>query len=358
MITISLCMIVKNEESFLARCLDSVKDLVEEIIIVDTGSTDKTKEIAYKYTNKVYDFCWVNDFSLARNYAFSKATKDYQMWIDADDVITEDSRSKILELKRNLKKEIDIVTFKYITHYDKYGDPILISTRGRLFKREKNYLWKESVHEYIGLCGKIFYADDIFISHKKESSSGDRNLKIYESKIQKGENLSPRGTYYFARELKDNKRYVEAIYYFKKFLDSNLGWIEDNISTCFNMSICYELLKDDEKILPILLKSFQYDSPRAEIICQIGYYYLNNNDYKKAADWFLIAANLENSNTLGFKLTDYWGYIPNIELAVCYYKLGHVDKAILHNEKALKIKPKSQSAINNKNFFEKLEKNV
>ena len=73
MISISLCMIVKNEELVLGRCLDSVKNLMDEIIIVDTGSTDKTKEIASLYTNKIYDFPWINDFAAARNFSFSKA---------------------------------------------------------------------------------------------------------------------------------------------------------------------------------------------------------------------------------------------------------------------------------------------
>ena len=77
MITISLCMIVKNEERILSRCLDSVKDLVDEIIIVDTGSTDATKRIAAEYTDKIYDFAWIDDFSAARNFAFSKASKEY-----------------------------------------------------------------------------------------------------------------------------------------------------------------------------------------------------------------------------------------------------------------------------------------
>ena len=76
MITISLCMIVKNEERVLSRCLDSIKDLVEEIIIVDTGSDDRTKEIAGRYTDKVYDFPWNDNFAEARNFSFSKACKD------------------------------------------------------------------------------------------------------------------------------------------------------------------------------------------------------------------------------------------------------------------------------------------
>ena len=77
MITVSLCMIVKNEEKVLERCLDTIADLVEEIIIVDTGSTDATKKLARRYTEKVYDFQWVDDFSAARNFAFSKAQMEY-----------------------------------------------------------------------------------------------------------------------------------------------------------------------------------------------------------------------------------------------------------------------------------------
>jgi len=90
-ITISLCMIVKDEEQTISKCLESVKSVVDEIIIVDTGSTDATKEIVKKYDAKVYDFQWIEDFSAARNFAFSKATKEYILWLDADDIIdTED----------------------------------------------------------------------------------------------------------------------------------------------------------------------------------------------------------------------------------------------------------------------------
>ena len=74
---ISLCMIVKDEEDVLERCLECAKNIADEIVIVDTGSKDRTKDIANKYTDKVYDFDWWNDFSKARNYAFSKATKEY-----------------------------------------------------------------------------------------------------------------------------------------------------------------------------------------------------------------------------------------------------------------------------------------
>ena len=355
MITISLCMIVKNEEMVLSRCLESIKDIVDEIIIIDTGSIDKTKEIARQYTDKIYDFKWTQDFSQARNYSFSKATKDYQMWLDADDIITEENKEKILKLKENLNPNIDIVTFKYNTHFDKDNNPILTSTRGRLFKREKNYLWNDPIHEYIELIGNIYYANDIFVYHKKEATYTNRNLKIYQNQIKNGKKLSPRSLYYFARELKDHERYEEAIYYFEQFLDTKLGWVEDNIAACYNLALCYKTLGRHEKSFHSLIRSFEYDSPRAEITCEIGYYFMNKHDYKKAIDWFLLSTHLEKPNSLGFLLNDYWDYIPNIELSVCYYKLGNIKEAILYNDKASKYKPNSDAVLYNKKFFASLK---
>ena len=89
MVKISLCMIVKNEEKVLARCLESAKGFADEIIIVDTGSTDRTLDIVSGYTSKVYSYPWKDDFSAARNESFSKATMDYCMWMDADDILKE-----------------------------------------------------------------------------------------------------------------------------------------------------------------------------------------------------------------------------------------------------------------------------
>ena len=85
--SISLCMIVRDEEDVLGRCLESVYDLVDEIVIVDTGSQDGTKEIAAAYTERIFDFTWIDDFAAARNAAFAKASCAYCMWLDADDVL-------------------------------------------------------------------------------------------------------------------------------------------------------------------------------------------------------------------------------------------------------------------------------
>ena len=113
MITVSLCMIVKNEEKILDRCLSTVADLVDEIVIVDTGSTDATKEIARRYTEKIYDFQWIDDFSAARNFAFSRAQMDYIYSADADEVLSEENRERFRQLKETLLPEIEVVQMKY-----------------------------------------------------------------------------------------------------------------------------------------------------------------------------------------------------------------------------------------------------
>ena len=116
MISISMCMIVKNEHDILARCLDSYAGTYDELIIVDTGSTDNTKEIAAHYTDKIYDFEWINDFSAARNFAFSKAGCDYIFSADADEVLDDTNNYALRELKHMLLPEIDIVQMYLSMH--------------------------------------------------------------------------------------------------------------------------------------------------------------------------------------------------------------------------------------------------
>ena len=147
MITISLCMIVKNEERILARCLDGVKDLVDEIVIVDTGSVDATRRIAQTYTDRVYDFTWIDDFSAARNFAFSKATCEYIYSADADEVLDEENRERFRRLKQTLPDEVEIVQMKYgnqLQHGTVYNFDE--EYRPKLFRRQRQFVWTGAIH--------------------------------------------------------------------------------------------------------------------------------------------------------------------------------------------------------------------
>jgi len=101
---LSLAMIVKNEEEKLARCLNSVKDYVDEIVVVDTGSTDRTKKIAASYGAKIYDFVWCNDFAIARNFSIEKTRGDFVLALDADHVVMKFDQEKVLEMLEDGKK--------------------------------------------------------------------------------------------------------------------------------------------------------------------------------------------------------------------------------------------------------------
>ena len=103
-VSVSLTMIVKNEEENLPRCLASVEGVFDEIIVVDTGSTDRTKEIAREFGAKVFDFEWIDSFAAARNEALSHATGDYAFWLDADDVVEPVERVKLLALLGRLSE--------------------------------------------------------------------------------------------------------------------------------------------------------------------------------------------------------------------------------------------------------------
>lgn len=356
MITISLCMIVKDEEATLCRCLNSVKNVVDEIIIVDTGSADSTKKVAQQFTSNIYDFRWIDDFSSARNYSFSKASMDYVMWLDADDVILEEDALKLLQLKSSLAPAVDIVMMKYNTGFDEHGQVTLSYFRERLLKRSGNYIWNEPIHEYIQPSGKIINSD-ICITHRKEKPTATvRNLKIFERTIADGKELSTRSLYYYAKELFNNQRIDDAINFFNKFLDCENGWVEDRISACYDLSVCYSITNEPDKRLKALVRSFEFSAPRAEIICQIGLHYIEKKDYTTAIAWYELATQLRKpTDTWGFILNDCWGYIPNIQLCLCYDRLGDIETAIKYNNKAAKYKPNDTAVQYNTEYFKNIK---
>ena len=214
MVSISVCMIVKGEEAALARCLDSVQGIADEIVIVDTGSADRTREIAAGY-GRVLDFAWCDDFSAARNFSFAQATKDYVLWLDADDVIVPADRERFLALKAQLDGTEDVVMLPYHTAFDGTGRPTFTYYRERLLRRAAGFQWQGAVHECITPSGKVVYGDAAVEHHKEKQEDSGRNLRIYQSLLDKGELLDVRASFYYARELMTHEKYEQAVQAFK-----------------------------------------------------------------------------------------------------------------------------------------------
>ena len=355
MATISLCMIVKNEEMHIARCLDSMADLVDEIIIVDTGSTDRTVEIVSDYTDKVYSYSWKDDFADARNASFSRAVMDYCMWMDADDILEASERDKFLQLKQTLSADVDIVMMKYHTSFDEAGRPSFSSFRERWIRNCAKYRWTGAVHEVIPPDGRVVYSD-IAVCHKKVGAGDpDRNLKIYQKMIAAGKYLEPRQQYYYGRELYYHRQYREAISVFEEFLLSAEGWIENKIEACSVCADCYYRLGEEQAALSTLLRSLGFDLPRAELCCEIGKYFLEHGNFHNAIFWYETALNTpKKEHSDGFILPDCYDYVPFLQLCVCYDRMGERQKAKEYNERAGSCKPYSQAYLYNKRYFDSL----
>ncbi len=353
MATVSLCMIVKNEEPVLERCLMCAKTFADEIIIVDTGSTDRTRQIGEKY-GRVYDFVWTDDFSAARNESFSRASMDYCMWLDADDVVTEENQEKILELKRSLSLDTDVVMMKYAVSEDEKGKPLFSYFRERMVRNGRGFLWEGRVHEAIVPGGKVVYSD-IVISHRKMTPGDkERNLRIYEKMLQEGQILKGRNLFYYGRELMAHERYQDAIRIMEAFLNEE-GWVENQIEACLNLAICFGALGQEEDRVKALFRSFLYDAPRGEACFEIGQYFQRQEKWRQAVFWYETALRAKpQAESGGFVRSDYYGYLPEMNLCVCYDRMGERERAYEYHLKAKERRPEAKEVKWNEEYFRKL----
>ena len=355
MVTISLCMIVRDEEAVLSRCLDSVCGLVDEIIIVDTGSSDDSKAIAERYTENVFDFEWIDDFSAARNASFERAVSDYCLWLDADDVLLPPDREKFARLKAELDGDADIVMLPYHVGFDERGNVSFSYYRERIVKNSPDYRWKGAVHEAIAPAGRVIYGDCAVTHRKLRPSDPDRNLRIFEGLIKKGIALEPREQFYYGRELYYHQRHAQAQAVLTDFLQSPGGWVENKIDACRQLAYCLYPQGRESEALDALLHSFSFDLPRAETCCDIGKHFFDRTQWRQAAYWYKLALDCpRRDNNGGFISADAYGFLPCMQLCLCYHRMGDNDAARRWNALAAAYKPDSPAVRQNMEYFKSI----
>lgn len=284
-------MIVKNEERILKRCLDSIRDIMDEIIIVDTGSTDRTKEIAKKYTDKVYDYEWKDDFSKARNFSFSKATMEYIYVADADEVMDEENKERFLQLKRVLLPEIDIVQMYYSNqlqfnttyNFDKEYRP-------KLYKRIREFRWYDPIHESVRIDPVVFDSD-ISIRHMPEGNHGPRDFSIFQKIWKRGEGFNKKMINMYARELfiAGNKEDVIEAKDIFLTIGNEVNRTMDEIKDA-NLVVtrAYRFEKNVIGFFKYVMKDM-VSEPSSEGCCELGLFYMEQKDYEEASNWFINA---------------------------------------------------------------------
>jgi len=373
---ISLCMIIKNEEKCLENCLNSIKDLVDEIIIVDTGSIDNSKEIAKKFTDKVYNFEWCDDFSKARNYSISKATKGWVLILDADEVIADIDKEKIRRIIE--LNEADAYFFNCRHYFNEMGMSGFISTKGdrykesqiargfsiskilRLFKNKKQYFFEGKIHETIPKSikkiGDKIFDTDVVIHHfggldkKKLTEKKENYIRLLEKRLKKGDFAEKSKDYVYyelAIELINLGKNEQAIEYLEKAVE-----ISEEYVYLYNLAAQYliiDRLEDAERFFKkAIIKSSEYpekynyqnpqpyNSYNPSIYLNLGGIYFKRKEYNKAIKKYERVIEL------------------NPTFADAYFNLGIVYRL---NGKLNKVKELFEKAVElNPGFKEKIEK--
>ncbi|WP_163852955.1 glycosyltransferase family 2 protein [Paenibacillus elgii] len=357
---LSLCMIVKNEEKTLRRCLESVKDIVDEIIIVDTGSTDTTKAIASEYTSLVFDFEWINDFAAARNESIRRATGRWILWLDADEYIQKEQNGQLRHYLSHLDHPsnatgIVLPILSYIGATEVESNSFVESNSVRIFLNHHNLFFKGAIHEQVSSNGDpIRYINHAFyIYHtgytnqvNQEKNKSTRNLQIFEELQRKNQLNSPYDFFTLANEYSKIKDYRKALYYYEK---SHRKCKENNywIPHCFDrMIIIYNELKrykEAFEITEVCLKRWpdftDFYTIKGLLIETFGYYKKSQNLLEKSIQ---LAEEHEASDQKYWLIhLDYGKLMPYRKLTEIYYKQRNITKTVFALTKVLNIDPKN-----------------
>ncbi len=299
---ISACIIAKNEEKNLPRLLNSIKDKFDEIILVDTGSTDKTVQIAKEYGCKVYHRDW-KGFSDARNFASSKATGDWIWHFDADFELEDSQYKKAIFFLKNIPRNYDAVMIG-VKNFDKNGIVTTYSSQIFIHRNKPQIKWVGKVHEYVNV--DVSYAIPVFVNHYGYQDNevlykkAQRNLKLLEEEIK---NLEKNSETYLFKLFYIVQSYIvflsvgkvsEDIYekvenYIKQYFKIRETLYKDRPPNVFdNHMFTYALTlyvskKDFEKAEKLLNHSMLKSSDYPDIVYYKAVVYHNQKNYKDSS---------------------------------------------------------------------------
>ncbi len=345
---VSLCMIVRNEERNLADCLASVADLVHEIIIVDTGSTDRTKEIAARFGAKVFDFAWVDSFAAARNESLRHATGDWAFGTDADDRLDEENRAKLRDLFAGLKDENAAYVMKCLCVPDGQGNDGTLVEHVRLFRNRPDLRWDYRAHEQIlpavrDTQGEVRWAD-IVVRHVGYTDPALRRRKLERDlRLLHREDAErphhPFVLFNLGSVAQELGRVEEALDYFRRSLERSHP--ADSITRkLFGLIAgCQWRRGRREDALAACVEGRGFYPDDAELLYREGDYREGLGDWPGAeACWRRLIEGREGPHfaSVGAGLR---GYLARHRLALCCLRRGDLQEAEVHWRAAMAEKP-------------------
>lgn len=330
-VPISVCIIAKNEEKNIERCLSSLAPYGFEIVLVDTGSTDRTKELASRYTDCIYDFTWIDDFSAARNYSLQMASNNWIFMMDCDEWVEALDLEEMEYFRKHLSDAVGSVTRRNLTnssgtegvHYDRTE---------RLFSRKK-YHYTGIIHEQ--LTPKFGGSFETYLLNTSIGHSGycmtpekrEAKSRQYEALLLKQLRQEPDNPYvYFqlGRVYQMLEEHEKACSYLEKGLSFDVN-PELAYVNAMVVEYGYELLATGQYQKALTFQNI-YDTfaGQADFVYLMGLIYLKNNLFEEALDEFQKATTFDFANEEG----------ANSYLS--YYQIGYILKLAGESEMAAK----------------------
>lgn len=349
---LSVCIIVKNEEKNIARCLQCLKPYDFEIVVVDTGSTDRTREIASQYTDKIYEFAWRDDFALAKNYAISKAQQPYVMVIDSDEFLEEIDTEKLYDLLNEYPEQVGRIRRKNIFTRNRQQQENQ-EWINRIFSKER-FCYEGRIHEQVvakdGSQYKTYQAPvviahtgyDLTLDERKKKA--ERNFLLLQQELQcleeekeknkkdtteyqKIEEQIPYILYQLGKSCYMAEQYQEACEYFSKGLSYDLNpkleYVIDMVE-----AYGYALLNSNQAQTALFFENiYEEFKDSADFQFLMGLIYMNNACFTQAVEEFQKATQHKecknkgtNSYSAYYNIGVIYECLGEKEEAVCYYK--------------------------------------
>lgn len=309
---LSVCIITKNERERLRNCLQALQGRGLEIVVVDTGSTDGTKEMVSDYTDRIFDFAWQDDFSLARNYAASKASHDTVMMLDSDEYIQE---MDLTDLAKAVEAHAGMVgRIRRINLLEHGGEQQEISEYiSRIYDR-RLYRYEGRIHEQIVLrdaaAGKsgqdhrayqtsvIVWHDGYCGSEAELKAKVERNITLLERELEEKKE-DPYLCYQLGKSYYVAKDYTAAVAAFERSLCQDLNpkleYVVDMVQ-----AYGYSLLKSGQAGRALSLEGiYEEFGDTADFRFLMGLIYMNNGLFDRAVEAFLNAAKAKEAYTKG-----------------------------------------------------------
>jgi glycosyltransferase involved in cell wall biosynthesis len=348
-VPISVCIIAKDEERYIEECLKRLIPYGFEIIVTDTGSSDRTKEIAEKYADKVLDFKWINDFSAARNFCADHASNNWVLALDCDEYVDKVPIPQIRISMQKFPRMTGIVTLKNVL-YDTFGNKLYSVDEVVRFYNRKLFHFENAVHEQLMAISDraepTFFNMHLEAIHMGYAITPEemrvkqlRNLEILHTELEKKPG-DPYTQFQIGQSLYILKNYEEAVDYFEKALDNDLDYkLTYVVLLICDLAAGYGRLGRQADALALMNK-YADKCNTAKFVFTHGTVYYENEEYLKALLLFLKVIAMPEAQDKGEMLLDCYESVIAI-----YNRMGQPDMAKMFIEKRDALKAEKEKVL-------------